>query len=65
MFAMTAAHKSLPLPTYVQVTNLKNNRKIIVRVNDRGPFHEGRIIDLSFVAAKNSICWVAVLPGLR
>ncbi|WP_261843868.1 septal ring lytic transglycosylase RlpA family protein [Aliamphritea ceti] len=52
MFAMTAAHKSLPLPTYVQVTNLKNNRKIIVRVNDRGPFHQGRIIDLSFVAAK-------------
>ncbi len=52
MFAMSAAHKSLPLPTYVQVTNLKNNRKIIVRVNDRGPFHQGRIIDLSFVAAK-------------
>lgn len=52
MFAMTAAHKSLPLPTYVQVTNLKNGKKIVVRVNDRGPFHEGRIIDLSFVAAK-------------
>ncbi len=51
MYAMTAAHKSLPLPAYVKVTNLENNRSIIVRVNDRGPFHEGRIIDLSYVAA--------------
>jgi rare lipoprotein A len=50
--AMTAAHKTLPLPTYVEVTNLKNNRKIIVKVNDRGPFAESRIIDLSYVAAK-------------
>lgn len=50
--AMTAAHKSLPLPTYVQVTNLQNNRKVIVKVNDRGPFAENRIIDLSYVAAK-------------
>ncbi|MDA7747403.1 septal ring lytic transglycosylase RlpA family protein, partial [Psychromonas sp.] len=46
MFAMSAAHKNLPLPSYVQVTNLANNKQIIVRVNDRGPFHEGRIIDL-------------------
>ncbi len=49
--AMTAAHKSLPLPTYVQVTNLENGKRVIVKVNDRGPFHENRIIDLSFVAA--------------
>ena len=52
MLAMTAAHRSLPLPTYVEVTNLKNKRKIIVKVNDRGPFHANRIIDLSYVAAK-------------
>jgi len=52
MYAMTAAHKTLPLPTYVEVTNLDNGRKVIVKVNDRGPFHEGRIIDLSYSAAK-------------
>lgn len=52
MFAMTAAHKTLPLPTYVKVRNLENNRETIVKVNDRGPFHEGRIIDLSYAAAK-------------
>jgi rare lipoprotein A len=52
MLAMTAAHKHLPLPTYVQVTNLENHRKIIVKVNDRGPFKPNRIIDLSYVAAK-------------
>ncbi len=51
MYAMTAAHKSLPLPTYVEVTNLDNGRSITVKVNDRGPFHEGRIIDLSYAAA--------------
>ena len=51
MYAMTAAHKSLPLPTYVEVTNLDNGRKAIVKVNDRGPFHPGRIIDLSYAAA--------------
>lgn len=49
---LNAAHKYLPLPTYVKVTNLENNRMIIVRVNDRGPFVEGRIIDLSAGAAK-------------
>jgi len=48
---MTGANKVLPLPTYVQVTNLKTGKKIIVRINDRGPFHENRIIDLSYVAA--------------
>jgi len=52
MFAMTAAHKTLPIPCYVQVTNLENQRSIIVRVNDRGPFHGDRIIDLSYAAAK-------------
>jgi len=51
MHAMTAAHKTLPLPTYVRVTNLKNNRQVILKVNDRGPFHENRIIDLSHTAA--------------
>lgn len=47
----TAAHKTLPLPSYVRVTNGRNGKSVIVRVNDRGPFHEGRIIDLSYVAA--------------
>ena len=51
MYAMTAAHRTLPIPTYVKVTNLNNQRSIIVRVNDRGPFHDERIIDLSYVAA--------------
>lgn len=51
MLAFTAAHKTLPLPTYVRVTNLDNGRRLIVRVNDRGPFHAGRIIDLSYAAA--------------
>ena len=51
MYGMTAAHKTLPLPTLVQVTNLSNGRSIVVRVNDRGPFKQGRIIDLSFAAA--------------
>jgi len=52
MLGMTAAHKTLPLPTYVEVLNLKNKRKVIVKVNDRGPFKDNRIIDLSYVAAK-------------
>jgi rare lipoprotein A len=51
MYAMTAAHKTLPLPTYVEVKNLQNGRTAIVKVNDRGPFHDGRIIDLSYAAA--------------
>ena len=51
LYAMTAAHKTLPLPTYVEVTNLDNKRSVIVKVNDRGPFHDGRIIDLSYSAA--------------
>jgi rare lipoprotein A len=52
LYGMTAAHKTLPLPTYVRVTNLENNRSIIVRVNDRGPFYSDRIIDLSYAGAK-------------
>ncbi len=51
MYKMTAAHKTLPLPSYVEVKNLDNGKKVVVRVNDRGPFHEGRIIDLSYTAA--------------
>ncbi len=51
MFAMTAAHKTLILPAYVEVTNLANGKKVVVKVNDRGPFHENRIIDLSYTAA--------------
>lgn len=50
MYGMTAAHKTLPLPTYAQVTNLQNGRRVIVRINDRGPFVDNRIIDLSYVA---------------
>jgi rare lipoprotein A len=52
MMKMTAAHKSLPLPTYVRVTSLENGRSVIVRVNDRGPFVQSRIIDLSYAAAR-------------
>lgn len=52
MYAMTAAHKTLPIPSYVRVTNLQNGKTVVVRVNDRGPFHEGRIIDLSYAAAQ-------------
>lgn len=52
MYGMTAAHKTLPLPSYLRVKNLENGRSIVVRVNDRGPFHDDRIIDLSYTAAK-------------
>jgi len=52
MYAMTAAHRSLPLSSYAEVTNLKNNRSVIVRINDRGPFHGRRVMDLSYSAAK-------------
>ena len=51
MYAFTAAHKTLPLPSYARVTNLANGKSVVVRVNDRGPFHDGRIIDLSYAAA--------------
>ena len=53
MYAMTAAHKTLPLGTYVQVYNRENSRSVVVRINDRGPFVRGRIIDLSYTAAKD------------
>ncbi len=51
MYAMTAAHPTLPIPSYARVTNRKNNKSVIVRVNDRGPFHANRVIDLSYTAA--------------
>lgn len=51
MYAFTAAHKSLPLPSFVRVTNLDNGASLVLRVNDRGPFHPNRIIDLSYAAA--------------
>lgn len=51
MYGMSAAHKTLPLPTYAKVTNLKNGKTVIVKINDRGPFHEDRLIDLSYAAA--------------
>jgi len=57
MYAYTAAHKTLPLPSYARVTNLENGASVIVRVNDRGPFAENRIIDLSYVAALKLGIW--------
>lgn len=51
MYAMTAAHKTLPLPSYVEVINLDNNKRVTVRLNDRGPFYKNRLIDLSYAAA--------------
>ena len=51
MYIMSAAHKSLPLPTYARVTNLRNHKSVIVKINDRGPFHDNRLIDLSYAAA--------------
>ncbi len=52
MYAMTAAHNTLPIPSYARVTNLENKRSVIVRINDRGPFHSSRVMDLSYAAAK-------------
>ncbi|TCV91583.1 rare lipoprotein A [Luteibacter rhizovicinus] len=57
MYQFSAAHKTLPLPSYARVTNLENGRSVIVRINDRGPFHENRIIDLSFAAAVKLGVW--------
>ena len=51
MYKMTAAHPTLPIPSYVRVTRVSNGKSVIVRVNDRGPFHSSRVIDLSYVAA--------------
>ena len=52
MYALSAAHKSLPLPTFVRITNLDNGKKVVVRVNDRGPFHDDRLIDVSYETAR-------------
>jgi rare lipoprotein A len=52
MYAMTGAHKTLPIPSYVRVKNLDNGKSVVVRINDRGPFHHGRIVDLSYAAAQ-------------
>ena len=57
MYGFTAASKTLPLPSYARVTNLENGKSVIVRVNDRGPFHEDRVIDLSYVAAVRIGVW--------
>ncbi|MHA6204808.1 septal ring lytic transglycosylase RlpA family protein [Dyella soli] len=57
MYQFTAAHKTLPLPSYARVTNLDNGKSVIVRINDRGPFHENRLIDLSFAAAVKIGVW--------
>jgi rare lipoprotein A len=57
MYAFTAASKTLPLPSYARVTNLQNGKSVIVRVNDRGPFHQDRVIDLSYVAAVKIGIW--------
>ena len=51
MYALTAAHPTLPIPSYARVTNLENGRSVVVRINDRGPFHAGRIMDVSYAAA--------------
>lgn len=58
LYAFTAAHKTLPLPCFAEVTNLRNGRKLIVRINDRGPFHDNRVIDLSYAAASR----LGILP---
>ncbi|GAP66195.1 rare lipoprotein A [Mizugakiibacter sediminis] len=57
MYAFTAAHKTLPLPSYARVTNLENGKSVIVRINDRGPFAENRLIDLSYAAAVRIGIW--------
>ncbi len=57
MYAFSAAHKTLPLPSYARVTNLDNGKSVVVRVNDRGPFHDGRLIDLSYAAAVRIGVW--------
>ncbi len=72
MYAMTAAHPTLPIPSYARVTNLANGRSVVVRINDRGPFHSDRVIDLSYAAAwklgiveagSGRVVIEAVLPG--
>lgn len=65
MYANTAAHKALPMNSLVEVTNLKNNMRTIVRINDRGPFIDGRIIDLSFGAARKIDMLVMGIAPIR
>lgn len=74
MYAMTAAHPILPIPSYARVTSVKNGRQVIVRINDRGPFRGGRVIDLSYAAAyrlglidsgSGEVEIQSVLPGAR
>ena len=66
MYRFTAAHRTLPLPTYARVTNLDNGKSLVVRVNDRGPFHSERIIDLSWAAAARlGICLLYTSPSPR
>ena len=62
MYAMTAAHKTMPIPSYARVRNPANGREVIVRINDRGPFHDGRVIDLSYTAALKLGVLNAVAP---
>ncbi|HVS27221.1 MAG TPA: septal ring lytic transglycosylase RlpA family protein [Burkholderiales bacterium] len=74
MYAMTAAHPTLPIPSYARVTSLRNSKSVIVRINDRGPFYAGRVIDLSYAAAYKlgitalGSSWVeveSVMPGME
>jgi rare lipoprotein A len=74
MYGMTAAHPTLPIPSYVRVTNPANGKSVVVRVNDRGPFHSGRLIDLSYTAAwklgyigngSTPVEVVAIQPGVE
>jgi rare lipoprotein A len=74
MYAMSAAHPILPIPSYVRVTHLKSGKQVIVRINDRGPFHSGRVIDLSYAAAhrlgligsgSGEVEIEAIVPGTR
>jgi rare lipoprotein A len=74
MYAMTAAHPILPIPSYARVTNLRNGRQVVVRINDRGPFHSDRVIDLSYAAAyrlgligagSGEVEVDAIVPGAR
>ena len=74
MYAMTAAHPTLPIPSYARVTHVKSGRQVVVRINDRGPFHAGRVIDLSYAAAyrlgiidsgSGEVEVQSILPGAR
>lgn len=65
MYGFSAAHKHLPLPSYVQVTNVANGKSVVVRVNDRGPFHDGRVIDLSYAAAVRIGVWPAGVADVK